>query len=85
MLTAITETLLLSISFSVRLFVVEIQRRWPVGGIFISFLRITVRTLIGLYILAYFINMDYGHIAFDKGVSICKRSAIFWYLSVDFT
>ena len=29
--------------------------------------------------------MHYAHIASDKGASICERSAIFRYSSVDFT
>ena len=38
-----------------------------------------------LFIFGYFINMHYGHIASDKGASICEKSAIFRYSSVDFT
>ena len=38
--------------------------------------RITVRTSFGLFILGYFITMDYGHIASDKGASICERSVL---------
>ena len=46
---------------------------------------ITVGTSFGLFILGYFINMDYDHITSDKGASICEKSAIFRYSGVDFT
>ena len=38
--------------------------------------RITVRTSFGLFILWYFINMHYGHIASDNGASICERTVL---------
>ena len=41
------------------------------------FNQITARTSFGLFILGYFINMDYSAIASVKGASICERSAIF--------
>ena len=39
---------------------------------------------IGLFILGYFINinMDYGHIASDKGASICERSVLSFDIQV---
>ena len=44
--------------------------------------RITVCTLFGLFILGYFINMHYGHIASDKGASICERSLLSFVIRV---
>ena len=38
--------------------------------------RITVRTSFDIFILGYFINMPYGHIASDKGASIYERSVL---------
>ena len=37
---------------------------------------------IGLFILGYFINMHYGHIAPDKGASICERSVLSFVIQV---
>ena len=44
--------------------------------------RITVCTSFGLFILGYFINMYYGHIASDKGASICERSLLSFVIRV---
>ena len=38
--------------------------------------QITIHSFFGLFILGYFINMHYGHIASDKGASICERSVL---------
>ena len=46
--------------------------------------RITIRTSFGLFILGYFINIDYGHIASDKGASICERSVLSFDIRVLF-
>ena len=35
-----------------------------------------------LFILGYFINMHYGHIAYDKGASICLRSWLSFIIRV---
>ena len=88
MSTAITETLLVLSSMYVRLFGVEIRRRWPVGGMFVSPIcshfvdRITVRTSFGLFNLFYLINMHYAHIASDKGASTCERSVLSFVIRV---
>ena len=42
--------------------------------------RITIRTSFGLFILGYFINMQYCHI--DKGASICERSVLSFVIQV---
>ena len=52
----------------------------PIGSHFVD--QITVRTLFGLFILGYFINMDYGHIASDNGTSICERSVLSFNIRV---
>ena len=44
--------------------------------------RTTVRTSFGLFILEYFINMHYGHIASDKGASICEKSELSFVIRV---
>ena len=36
----------------------------------------------GLFILGYLINMDYGHIASDKGASICEMSVLSFKIRV---
>ena len=36
----------------------------------------------GLFILGYFINMHYGHIASDKGATICERSVLSFVIRV---
>ena len=64
------------------------EKRCPVGGMFILPLcshfvdRIIVCTSFGLFILGYFINMHYGHIASDKGASICERSLLSFVIRV---
>ena len=75
-------------TMSVRLLVVEIQRRWPVGSVFISPIyshladRVTIRTSFGLFILGYFsmftLLLIWEHL-FVKGVC-CLSIA-----TVDFT
>ena len=44
--------------------------------------QITIRTLFGLFILGYFINMHCGHIASDKGASNCERSVLSFVIRV---
>ena len=44
--------------------------------------RFTVCTSFGLFILGYFINMHYGHIASDKGASICERRVLSFVIRV---
>ena len=39
-------------------------------------------TSFGLFTLGYFINMDYGHIASDKGAPICERSVLSFVIRV---
>ena len=48
------------------------------------FCWITACTSFGLLILGYFINMHYGHIASDKGASICERSLLSFVIRVLF-
>ena len=48
----------------------------------ILLIRITVRTSFGLFILGHFINMHYGHIASDKGASMCERSVLSFVIRV---
>ena len=52
----------------------------PIRSHFVD--RITVCTWFGLFILGYFINMDYGHIASDEGAPICERSVLSFVIGV---
>ena len=52
----------------------------PIWSHFVDW--ITFRTSFGLVILGYFINMHYGHIASDKGESICEKNVLSFVIRV---